>query len=218
MGLISTLFLGLIAISCILIFDEQESIVLSNSYYSDFNQYPLPYFGFWTAIFMIAVLFFFRNINSRFKGKLFVWISNFGIVIYILMGLTYICKLCYLPSIMDPQVINSIIVQDLILTLGTMEIERFIIAYGFSALWFIILVAYGIRYKLFNKSIIALSIITSLGYISALLGYFTRMRILTMCSYSLVLEFELWIFFIYRYIRDISVVTIQVNQSKDLEV
>lgn len=209
-SLLSALFLVLAGISYVNVPYEQKLIIFSKSYFESFNQNLVPYFGFWIsmfiqAMFMIGVLLFFKKINHKLEeSPVFTWISTLAIIGYMLMGLTYISRLYYMPNVTNAYLNSSAGTQETIVALGTMEFDKFIMSYGFSSLWFITLAIYSIRYKLFNKAITTLSVIVSLGYVVALLGYFIRTRILTTGSSCLVILFPIWAFLIYKHIKNIN--------------
>lgn len=205
-AILSCIFLVLAGISYIFVPYEQKLIIFSKSYFESFKSSPMAYYGFWSGMFiqamlMIGLMLNFRKINKKFQSPLFVWISTLGIIGYSLMGLTYISRLYYMPNVTNAYLNSSAGTQETIVALGTMEFDKFIMSYGFASLWFLTVAILSIKNKLFNKIFVVLTLITSAGYAIALIGYFVRTRVLTTCSSCLVIIFPIWAVMLYKFIK-----------------
>lgn len=185
---------------------DQKLILFSESYFVSFSQNPYPYYCFWgcmslMALFMIGLVINFKYIEKKLDTPLFNWMSTLAVIGYALMALTYVSRLYYMPETTKIFFESSSIVREVIIALGTMEFDKFIMSYGISAAWFLSVGILSVRNKAFNKTIRLLSFIISFGYLNGLFGYFIQTRIMTTFTSILVIIFPVWSILIISYLR-----------------
>lgn len=202
----AAIFLVVAGISYINVPYEQKLILFSDKYFNSFNQNPYPYFGFWFFMFlqamcMIGIVSLFRYLEDKLNTPFFYWISKLAIFGYLLMGLTYISRLYYMPEICAEYLAGSDTVKEVVIANGTMEFDKFLMSFGFASLWFLVLGILSVKYHLFNLEIRILNFVCAFGYCVGLVGYFVQERILTTSSSVLVIFFPVWAYSLYRFCK-----------------
>jgi hypothetical protein len=209
-ALLSTLFLLIAGIAYINVPYAQKLIIFSEKYFNSFHKQPLPYFLFWSDMFvyamlMIGVISCFKFIDNRLNNSFFSWVSILATIGYTLMGLTYISRLYYMPNVTNAFLNGTLATRDTIVALGTMEFDKFIMSYGFAAFWFYTVGISSIKYKLFNKLMILMCFVIGSGYVLALTGYLIRERVLTTLSSCMVICFPIWTITVFMSLKKLSI-------------
>lgn len=208
LAIFAAIFLIIAGVAYVLVPYEQKLILFSESYFESFHKLPYPYFFFWFFMFlqamvMIGIVSMFSNLDTKFNAPFFYWISKLAMLGYLLMGLTYISRLYYMPKVTREYFEGSDVVKEVIIADGTMEFDKFLMSFGFAALWFFVLGVYSVKYKLFNRVLRILNFVCSFGYGIALVGYFVQERVLTTSSSVLTCFFPIWSYSLYSYTKNI---------------
>ncbi|SFU54154.1 hypothetical protein SAMN05216540_103237 [Butyrivibrio sp. M55] len=209
MVLLATLFLVIAGVGYIFVPYDQKLILFSDKYFKSFKELPYFYYIFWTFMFlqasvMIGVVSMFHCVHEELNTPLFVWISRLSTLGYLLMGLTYVSRLYYMPKVTREYLGGSDIVKEVVIAGGTMEFDKFLMSFGFASLWFFTLAIYSVRCKLFNVAIRVINFVCAFGYFIGLLGYFVQTRILTTGSSILVIIFPVWAIEMYKYCKKVA--------------
>lgn len=202
--LFAALCLVIAGISYIFVPYDQKLILFSDKYFVSFKAFPYTYFMFWffmflQAMIMIGIVSLFNNLDDSLNTPFFYWSSKLTTFGYLLMGLTYISRLYYMPKVTSEYLSSSDNVREVIIANGTMEFDKFLMSFGFASIWFLTVAILSIKNNLFNLPIKILNFVCSFGYCIGLVGYFVQARILTTSSSILVIFFPIWAISISRY-------------------
>jgi hypothetical protein len=218
LALLASIFLLIAGIAYLNVPYVQKLIIFSEKYFNSFHEQPMPYFLFWSDMFiyamlMIGVVYCFQFIDKRLNNGIFSLISILAIIGYMLMGLTYISRLYYMPNVTKAFLEGTVATRDTIVALGTMEFDKFIMSYGFAGIWFFTVAIFSIRYKLLNKLIILLSFVIGFGYILALSGYLIRERILTTTSSCMVICLPIWAIMVFMTLKKSILLSVNAKET-----
>lgn len=201
-ALLSTVFLLVAGVAYLNVPYEQKLIIFSQRYFDSFSQTPWPYYIFWSgmilhAMFMIGVISCFRKISHALHHDVFKFVSILAIIGYSIMMLTYASRLHYMPRITHAFMAGDETTKTVIIALGTMEFDKFILAFLLSSVWFFTLSVLSYTHKIMHKAIIWVQVLIGSGYLCGLIGYLAQIRTLISILMILFLLFPVWSFYWY---------------------